>query len=229
MIKKEDVRLTIGLILAAFVVFAPLFYEEDIAETQDLPIHTHLTWQHINMSSTITMTWQTQKSDSGSIVAYDNVSRYGELSLYRYLITGTNHTYLGASGYMHDVGLWGLKPNSTYYLVCGGEKGGYSSERSFRTAQIYPSRLRFIVGGDCRTNWSQRDNISRAMSTFNPSFVLFSGDLVDSGYNQTMWNSFFEGLHSYWIGSNNLTIPISHASETTNRMPPIIRTVCPAW
>jgi len=221
MIKGESFRLTIGLILAAFVVFAPLFCEESIAEKLDLPIHIHLTWQYNNMSSTITVTWQTRDSDSGNTVAYDNVSRNSAPSLYRYSVIGTNHTYPGASGGIHDVELSGLKPNSTYYFVCGGEKGGYSDERSFRTAPIHSSHLRFVVGGDSRTNWSQRDNISRGMSKFNPSFVLFSGDLVTSGYNQTMWDSFFEGLHSYWIGSNSLTIPIipclgNHEQNATN-------------
>ena len=207
MIRLETFYLTIGLILTALLVFAPSSCKGGIAES-DLPLHIHLSWQHSNMSSTITVTWQTRYSNSGNTVAYDNVSRNGNPSLYRYSAIGTCHTYVGSSGYIHDVELSGLKPNSTYYFVCGGETGGYSDERSFRTAPVQPSYLRFVVGGDCRSNWLQRDSISRAMSEFNPNFVLLSGDFVNSGHNQTQWYSFFEGLHLYWIGSNNLTIPI---------------------
>lgn len=221
MIRRKVLYLTIGLILTVSSLFASSFCNRSAIETLDLPIHIHLTWQDSNMSSTITVTWQTTYNDSGNIVAYDNVSRNGNPSLYRYLATGTTHIYVGSSGYIHDVELTGLKPNSTYYFVCGGEKGGYSNERSFRTAPTQPSHLRFVAGGDCRTNWSQRDAVSRAMSKFNPDFVLFGGDLVTSGHNQTQWDSFFESLHLYWIGNNNLTIPIvsclgNHEENATN-------------
>lgn len=190
-------------------------------EALDLPIHIHLTWQHSNMSSTITVTWQTRYTESGNTVAYDDVSRNGSASLYRYSAVGTAHTYLGASGYIHDVELTDLKQNSTYYFVCGGQMGGYSNERSFRTAPVQSSHLRFVVGGDCRTDWLKRDAVSSVMSKFNPDFVLLSGDLVTNGYNQTQWDSFFNSLDSFWIGNNNLTIPIipclgNHEQNATN-------------
>jgi len=221
MIRRKVFYLTIGLILTVLSLVPFSFCNRSVIETSDLPIHIHLTWQQSDMSSTITVIWQTSYSDSGDVVAYDNVSRNGNASLYGYNNTGTCHTYAGASGYIHDVELTELKPNSTYYFVCGGEKGGYSEERSFRTAPTQPSHLRFVVGGDCRTNWSQRDSVSRAMSQFNPNFVLLSGDLVTSGYDQTEWDSFFESLHLYWIGNNNLTIPIvpclgNHEENATN-------------
>jgi hypothetical protein len=71
------------------------------------------------------------------------------------------------------------------------------------------------------SNPSVRDSISRTMSGLNPSFVLFGGDMVASGSNQAEWDNFFEGLHSYWIGNNNLTIPIvpclgNHEGNATN-------------
>ena len=221
MIRRKVLYLTIGLILIVLSLFPFSFCNRGVVETSDFPIHVHLTWQHSNMSSTITVTWQTNYSDSGNIVAYDNVSRNGNASLYRYSATGTTHTYVGASGFIHDVELTNLQPNTTYYFVCGGEKGGYSDERRFQTTPIEPSDLRFVFGGDCRTNWEQRNKVSQAMSKFNPSFVLFSGDLVASGHNQIQWDSFFEHLHSYWIGSNGLTIPIvpclgNHEENATN-------------
>ena len=209
MIRQKVFCLALIIILISILVFAFLLCDDgDTVEALDLPTHIHMTWQHSNMSSTITVTWQTEYPNSGSTVIYDDVSRDGNHSLYSHSIMGTCHTYVGASGYIHDVELTVLKPNSTYYFICGGEKSGYSDERSFHTAPTHPSHVRFVVGGDCRTNWFQRDSISRAMSEFNPNFVLLTGDLVTSGQNQTQWDSFFDGLHSYWIGSNNLTIPI---------------------
>jgi len=213
--------LIVSLISAIFIETSSSFYYRVLTEPSDLPINIHLTWQQSNMSIGITVTWQTTHIDSGSQVLYDNVSRNGNPSLYRHVITGTSHTYAGASGYIHDVQLTGLRPDSTYYFVCGGEQGGYSGERSFRTAPVESSHLRIIAGGDCRTNWTIRDEISKRMSELNPDFVLLAGDLVTSGSNQTQWNSFFESLHEYWLGTNNLTIPIipclgNHEKNATN-------------
>jgi hypothetical protein len=219
--RQKVLCLASGLITILSLLFAFSFYDQNLADTMDIPTHIHLTWQQSNMSNTITVTWQTKYANSGDVVAYDLISRNEEVPQYSYLTTGLNHTYAGASGYIHDVELSDLKPNSTYYFVCGGTKGGYSNERQFRTAPIQPSTLRFVVGGDCRSNSTQRDIVSTAMSRFNPEFVLHSGDFVDSGNNQTKWDSFFEGLHSYWVGSDNRTIPIvpclgNHEENATN-------------
>lgn len=221
MIRLKIHYTAIGLLLAIFSLFAFSFCSRSVSGASDAPVNVHLTWQRSNMSSTMTVTWQTTYSNSGSIVAYDEISRDGNLSLYRYSVNGSTHTYVGASGWLHDAELIGLKPNSTYYFVCGGEIGGYSPERSFKTAPIGPSNLRFVVGGDCRSNPVQRDLISSAMREFNPSFVLFGGDFVDSGYNQTQWDDFLGSLNLLWIGSNGLSIPIvpclgNHEENATN-------------
>jgi hypothetical protein len=115
------------VILVALSLVAFLPSKVNATETLGLPIHIHLTWQQSDTSRTIAITWQTSYSDSGDIVAYDTVPRNGNRSLYVYSTTGTAHTYSGASGHIHDVELTGLEPDTTYYFVCGGEQGGYSS------------------------------------------------------------------------------------------------------
>jgi len=212
------------MVCLTFAVVVGVFFSSGVASSQassDSPVNLHLTWQHSNMSSTITVTWQTSYMDSGASVAYDNRSRNGEPSIYTYTAHGVTHTYAGASGYVHDVELTDLAPDTTYYYVCGGEIGGYSSERSFWTAPVQPSYLRFVFGGDSRGNSFIRDNISIVMSQLNPSFVLFGGDMVNSGYSQTDWNSFLQSMSQYWIANNNLTIPIipslgNHEENATN-------------
>ena len=181
---------------------------ESTAEILDMPIHIHLTGQRSNMSSTITVTWQTNSSTSGDIVLYDNVSRGGVPGDYHYSAAGINYTYSGASGWVHDVELTGLTPDTVYYFICGGPTGGYSNERSFRTAPSVSSDVRFVVGGDSRTNLAEREKISKAMAKFNPAFVMHSGDMVADGTIQSQWDSWFMDVDSHWIGENNLTIPI---------------------
>jgi len=178
------------------------------AGTSDLPKHIHLTWQREDTAHTITVTWHTNTSDAGDTVLYDIVPRDGNLELYRYSAQGTNHTYSGDSGYIHDVELAGLIPNTTYYFICGGDTGGWSSERAFRTAPIIRSNVRFVVGGDCRTDHAERDKVSQIMSRFNPGFVILIGDMVEDGNRHDQWDSFFNHMKIYWVGSNGLTIPI---------------------
>lgn len=171
------------------------------------PLHIHLTWQ-TETSTTMTVTWQTNLSTSGDTVLFDSISCDGNASLYTYGATGINFTYSGASGYIHEVELTDLTPDSVYYFICGGDIGGWSSERAFRTAPSTSSNVRFVVGGDSRTNAEKRTEISKAMAKFNPSFVMHSGDMVADGSLQGQWDSWFTDLNNNWIGENNLTIPI---------------------
>jgi hypothetical protein len=152
--------------------------------------------------------WQTNSSASGDTILYDDTSRDGVLGDYRYADTGCNYTYSGASGFIHDVELTGLRANTTYYFVCGGPTGGYSAERSFRTATSISSDVRFVVGGDSRSNLVERERISETMARFNPAFVMHSGDMVNDGRVQSQWDSWFTDVDSHWTGENGLTIPI---------------------
>jgi len=185
----------------------PLQFEKVQAQTQDLPTNLHLTWQN-DTSTTITITWQTNSSTSGDIVLYDQTSKLGEESEYQYSATGDHFTYEGASGYIHNVELVNLTPDTIYYFMCGGPTGGYSKERSFRTSPSVSSDVRFVVGGDSRSNVKERENISVAMARVNPSLVLHVGDMIYDGRVQSQWDRWFTDLDSNWIGDNNLTIPI---------------------
>ncbi|MBD3227877.1 MAG: hypothetical protein GF329_06785 [Candidatus Lokiarchaeota archaeon] len=205
--KKFKILLTILLISNFFLFGVYLIlnygaYDQDL----DIPEKIHLTWQN-NPATTITITWQTDLENSGDVVFYDNISRSGGLSNYRYNVTGYRLTYSGASGYIHMVELKGLKSNTTYFFKCGGLMG-YSQERSFRTLSENVSQIRFVVGGDSRTNIEARENISKVMARYNPNFIVHSGDFVEDGGVQWRWDRWFEDLHTNWVGTNGLTIPI---------------------
>ena len=176
------------------------------------PIHIHLTWGQNDTSHTMVVTWKTATAEAGDNVLYDTESRGGDPELYGYSATGSHHTYTGAGGYIHDVELTGLSPDTRYYFICGGENDGYSAERSFRTAPDQSASFRFVAGGDSRSglpNWPEkRDNISRTMAKFNPSFVLFIGDFIYNWNDQNEWNNWFAAAQEYWVDNNGLTIPM---------------------
>ncbi|MGQ9722039.1 MAG: metallophosphoesterase [Candidatus Jordarchaeum sp.] len=144
----------------------------------------------------------------------------GNPSLYTYSASGFNYTYAGASGYIHEVELTNLTPDTRYYFICGGP-GNYSAERSFRTAPNSTSEFKFVAGGDSRSDPASRTLVSQAMSHFNPSFVMHSGDMVENGWSQSQWDSWFSDVNDNWIGDNGLTIPIipclgNHEKNATN-------------
>ncbi len=176
-------------------------------EASDPPFHIHLGWNDSDASHTMTITWQTTTPSSGNFVLYDTVSR-GSTEEYAYQEEGTNHTYRYASGHIHVVELTDLAPDTTYYFVCGGSEGGYSQERSFHTAPAIPSKIRFIVGGDSRSQPAIRDDVSKAAAKLDPAFIVHTGDFVDLGGDQRLWNSWFTSMDELWVGPSGLTIPV---------------------
>jgi hypothetical protein len=205
-------RSLVAFLLSFAMVLSMFFVVIGVQRTAfalDPPTRIHLTWNENENSTayTIVVTWETSTATSG-----DNV-KYGINSdNYIYSAVGSHHTYSGASENIHDVELTGLSPNTTYYFICGGDTGGWSGERSFRTAPDQSTAIRFVAGGDSRSgsgDWpSGRDNVSRAMANFNPSFVLYVGDFVMQGNYQSEWDSWFTAEQTYWVDNNNLTIPI---------------------
>ncbi|TFF86048.1 MAG: metallophosphoesterase family protein [Promethearchaeota archaeon] len=208
-INKSKIILAILLISSFFLYCFLIIINININienQTVEKPENIHLTWQR-DPSTTMTITWQTSFENSGDMVFYDNISRPGYLSSYRNNVSGYNMTYSGASGYLHIVELTGLKANTTYFFICGGQMG-YSPERSFRTLPQNISNLRFVVGGDSRTNIGARENISKIMAKYNPNFAIHTGDMVEDGRIQWRWDNWFGDVDSNWVGNNGLTIPI---------------------
>jgi len=206
-----------ALILAGTNISSPVS-----AQASDPPIQIHLTWGQNDTAHTIVVTWKTTTANAGDIVCYDTNSGGGDSSRYQSSVAGSNHTYSGAGGYVHDVELTGLSPNTTYYFICGGETGGWSAERKFQTAPDSRTSVTFVAGSDSRDNPTMRDAVSQAMAGFNPSFVLYVGDAVSAGTNQALWGNWFTGMDDYWVTENGgLTIPIipvlgNHEGMATN-------------
>ncbi len=220
---KERYLLLSGAVIVASLLLVGLLalnlYPSQ--EGTDEPTHIHLTWLTNDTAHTMTITWQSSMNDSGDAILYDITQRSGNPQLYSFSAHGVNHTYPGSSGYIHDVELQGLIPNTTYFFICGGEKGGWSSERSFKTSPLIPSATRFIAGGDSRTDVVARDKVSQAMSDYDPDFVLFNGDMIADGNSQNQWDDFLNHMDTYWVGNNGLTIPIipalgNHEENSTN-------------
>jgi hypothetical protein len=209
-------RLFVPVILISLVLAIQFGFAE-----QTYPLHhIHLTWQRDDLAHAMTVTWQSKMEGSGSSVLYDIEPQGGEPGRYAFSAEGVVHSYSGASGFVHDVELTGLESETVYYYVCGGE-GGWSGEQAFETAPLGRRDLRFVVGGDSRSNPDDRVIVSSAMREVSPSFVLFSGDLVNDGTIQGEWDSFFAHMDDDWTGEDGLGIPIvpvlgNHEKDAVN-------------
>lgn len=151
----------------------------------DKPVHIHLSWQD-DTQSTMTITWQTQRMVQGAV-------EYGTLGMQtaREKDQRLPHTYAGASGWIHEVKLNDLKPDSLYHYRCGNETTGWSAIQTFHTGVLPGNEFAFIVFGDTRTKEDIRVLVKNKIMTENASFSLHTGDLIDKGSNQGLWDAWF--------------------------------------
>lgn len=228
------------------------FPGEDYTPTTS-PIQVHLTWQTNDTAHTMTVTWRTSAADTGDTVKYDTVSRAGVAADYANEATGTHHTFefqvpvetaditgvlygldpadfwrnwpvdYTFKGYIHDVELTGLEPDTTYYFICGGTAGGWSQEWSFRTAPATSKDIVFAAGGDSRSPYGGeieshpervsnyplgRDMVSDEMAANEPLFAIYTGDFIERSEEPGQWNSWMDHQEEYWVTEDNRMIPM---------------------
>lgn len=83
--------------------------------------------------------------------------------------------------------LSGLQPNTRYEYEVAGIKG------SFKTPPAGAEPFQFVLYGDVRTRHDvHRRVIAKMIETGVPDLVLHSGDLVENGYDSSLWANFFD-------------------------------------
>ena len=153
------------------------------------PEQIHLTFPHVDASSTVAVTWQTGADNRWSLVRVgdtpDTLDRTFE---------GHTFTYQSLGGrLLHEVHLCGLPAGQTFYYQVGGG-GTWSETYAFTTAPELGSDDEFVfaVAGDTRSDdyalWSQA---TQQMAEAGAQFVVFSGDAVEAGPAQSQWDGFF--------------------------------------
>jgi hypothetical protein len=104
------------------------------------------------------------------------------------------------------VRLEGLRPNTVYYFLITDTEGS-SRRYTFKTAPNNPQeRLSIIAGSDSRNNRAARCDANRLVSKLRPHFVMFGGDMTDTGSDQE-WRDWFDDWQLS-IGSDGRLFPI---------------------
>ncbi len=187
------------------------------SEGEDEPAYVYLTYASPDPAHTINVSWRTDENYIGE-VHYDIESRGGTLGAYGSSKEGTGGvTTSEFDGYIHHVELTGLDPDTTYYFICGNPDKGWSEELSFKTAPVERKDIRFVVGGDSRSGSSwpgPRDSISQLMASYNPDFVVSSGDFLYNGETQSggdtrdTWDNWLGAVYKYWRTEDGRLIPM---------------------
>ncbi len=207
------------LSLAFLFIIGPSL-DVSASPAQDKPHYVYLVCTS-DPAHTINVSWRTDENYTGE-VRYDTVSLGSDPNAYSYSAEGTGGvTTSEIYGYIHHVELTGLEPGTIYYFICGDSDHGWSEELSFKTAPVEREHIRFVQGGDSRSEqrsseyqypWPDfRDNISKLMASYNPDFVLFTGDYLWSSQDPVggdTWDNWLGAMFKYWRTSDDRLIPI---------------------
>ncbi len=95
-----------------------------------------------------------------------------------------------AGKWVHEIKLTGLMANTQYHYRATQDGLNYSSDYSFKTAAPPGTPFRMAIIGDMRSNPVIWDKIAGQIISYNPAFMVLTGDLcVDGSYNA--WNNEF--------------------------------------
>jgi len=136
-----------------------------------------------DLPTTITITWNT-------VAEVPSEVRFGTSpGVYPSSEIGSTVAGPGELGFIHEVTLTGLEPDTTYWYIAGDPTDGFAAERTLATRPLPHEScgsLSFAYLGDNRPdptfgggqNWAQ---ILEQAASHRPSFVLNGGDLVTDG------------------------------------------------
>ncbi len=87
-----------------------------------------------------------------------------------------------------------LTSNATiYYSLYDSVGGTWSAQKTYTTSPpLNVNTFSFAAVGDSRTNVGVWNTISTLMTAKNPAFVVFNGDIVDSGNSSSQWDAWFD-------------------------------------
>jgi hypothetical protein len=164
---------------AALAAFAGALLCVPVHTADAAPGQVHLSWKG-SPATTMVVTWRSTASTGE--VELGTTASYGSKT------TATSTAYNGS--HLHHAELTGLKPGTLYHYRCG-KAGGWSPDRTFRTAPPAGTTFRYAVFGDNRSDDVTRAKVMNAIKQRDPLFSLHTGDYVSDGKVQSQWNTWF--------------------------------------
>jgi hypothetical protein len=186
--RRKPMKLKIISTKFSLVIFSCLLFTAGCDDWT--PRQIHLTVQG-DSSTSVTISWVTlNELDTETHTVKHGLSS-GD---YTDEAMGISHELPNeTSGYVHEVELTGLVPNTTYFYICGDGLGGWSPEYSFTTAPEAAQDFSFLVVADMGTAPTAWKIVDR-MGSENFSFVLHPGDLSYANGLTFVWDIWFDQI-----------------------------------
>ncbi len=149
------------------------------------PFHVHLGWPSSDPSDSIAFLWHT---DDDTLATMVELTPDG----------GPTQRFEGGSYVhsrrIHEVRICeGLEPGTAYTYRVGGE-GHWSKEYRFTTPEPPGSfsDFRVVMMGDSRGSYEFLGELLAQVDATDPDFIVFTGDMVNSGSSQYEWDAWFD-------------------------------------
>ena len=160
------------------------------------PRFVRIQWPSRDPSRSVAFLWQADVDTMSSVVeiwpSAEDPAKALRVEGYTFLFGGID---IGTGPYrQHEVRLCGqLQPGTAYSYRVGGE-GHWSSTYSFTTPAAPGSfdSFRVAIVGDSRGDYGTWAQVLSAIDGHAPDMILFSGDAIELGANQTEWEAWFE-------------------------------------
>ncbi len=183
--------------IVVFILMLPFSSLAGSETNGSTPIRIHLSWEG-DPRSEITVMWETER-------AADSVVEYGPDGNLGSSAQGESSRPSWANGYIHQVRLSDLEPDTGYHYRCGSSDG-WSGTFTFLTAPDRPEDFSFIVLGDSRnpgyynSDLSGWEMVMQAMqddmreNDDGYKFIHFLGDNIYDPNQQYVWEKWFDKL-----------------------------------
>ncbi len=191
--------------------------EEVYGTTDRSPHGVHTSWRFATDSS-ISVIWETDKATLATTLAYGTAP--DKLDQFVQGVTFINPDDLYGSVLYplraHEAHVCGLSPDTTYYFAVGGD-GWYGNVYSVRTGPAVgnSSSFRFAVVGDSNAFYWLFQRVATKMATYAPDWLLFTGDLVNSGFSQWEWEQWFAAADPLVAHVPTMTVHGNHEDMAT--------------
>ena len=170
-------------------------YEGWIAETlldkvSNISIqYPRLSWDSVNASShSMVITFNSTSSIGTPVVWWGTVQNYPLFST-----SGSSFWSSACSRYINTIKLTGLPSEKTFYYITGSPNYGWSTQSSFTVGPPIGStkNVRFVFASDTRTQLDIVQQVYNKIAARSFDVLLFGGDIVATGTDQTLWDSWF--------------------------------------
>lgn len=163
----------------------------DALGSEPAPRYTRYQWPDTDPSRSAAFLWNTDVDTMASLIQIGEADGFPDnaeqVEGYSFLFGGGE---VGEGPYrVHEVRLCGtMTPNTTYSYRVGGE-GAWSETFTFTTPGEPGSFDTFTVAiaGDSRGAYTTWEQIITKMDSYDPDFIMFSGDMVELGGSQSEW------------------------------------------